>query len=69
MLDSNDWSHEGAVLVMARWDSRQERRVDWLLVSKAAVRLSRVRILRRPESVERGGFVFDFEKSYFNAVL
>lgn len=41
------------MLVMVRWDSRQERRMDWLLVSKTVVRLSRVRIFR-PESVERG---------------
>lgn len=69
LVERCDWSHEGAVLVMVRWDSRQGRRMVWILVSKAIVRLSRVRILRRPESVEREDFFFDFEESCFNAVL
>lgn len=61
--------HEGAVLVMVKCRSRQERRMDWILVSKATVRLSRLKILRRPECVEREDVVFDFEESCFSAVL
>lgn len=46
--------HEGAVLVMVTCDSRQERRMDWPLVSKATVRLSNVKISGRAECVWRG---------------
>ena len=48
-----DFSQERAVPVMLREDSRQERRMVWLMVSKSAVRSSRMRMLRLPESEER----------------
>lgn len=41
-----DWSQERAVLVILREDSRRERRMVWLIVSKAAVRSRRMRMVR-----------------------
>ena len=41
-----DFNQERAVPVMLREDSRRERRMAWLMVSKAAVRSRRMRMLR-----------------------
>ncbi len=38
--------------MMLREDSKRERRIVWLMVSKAAVRSRRMRMLRWPESEE-----------------
>lgn len=48
-----DLNQERAVPVMLREDSRQERRMVWLMVLKAAVRSRMRRILTWPESEER----------------
>ena len=52
-----DLSQVSAVPVMLREDSRRERRMEWLMVSKAAVRSRRMRIVRCPESEERRSLV------------
>ena len=46
------YDQERAVPVILREDSRRERR-EWLMVSNAAVRSRRMRMLRWPESEER----------------
>ena len=53
LLVRYDLNQERAVPVMLRDDSRRERRMVWLMVSKAAVRSRRRRMLRWPESEER----------------
>ena len=47
-----DFSQERAEPVMLRDDSKRERRMEWLMVSKAAVSRRR-RMLRWPVSEER----------------
>lgn len=43
-----DFSQESAVLVMLKMVLRQERRMEWLMVSNDALRSSRIRMLRFP---------------------
>ncbi len=44
-----DLSQDKTIQRMLREDSRQERRMLWIMVLKAAVRLRGMRILRMPE--------------------
>ena len=46
-------NQERAVPVMPRECWRRERRMGWLMVSKAALRSRRMRMVRKPESTER----------------
>ena len=46
-------NQERAVPVMLMRDSRRVRRMEWLMESKAAVRSSRMRMLRWPVSADR----------------
>ena len=48
-----DLNQESAVPVIPREDSRRVRRMEWLMVSKAALRSRRMRMLREPVSEER----------------
>ena len=47
-------NQERAVPVIPREYWRREMRIEWLMVSKAALRSRRMRMVRRPESAERG---------------
>ena len=47
-----DLNQERAVPVMWREDSKQIRRMEWLMVSKAALRSRRIRMLREGSSEE-----------------
>ena len=58
-----DYSQERAVPVTLRDDSRRERRMLWLMVSKAAVRSRRMRTLRWPESEERRRSLVTFRRA------
>lgn len=46
-------NQERAVSVMPRKCWRRERRMEWLMVSNAALRSRRMRMVRKPESAER----------------
>lgn len=48
-----DLNQERAVPVMLRDDSRRVRRIEWLMVSNAALRSRRMSMLREPVSEER----------------
>ena len=49
--------------VMWREDSRRESRMEWLMVSKAAVRSRRMRMVRCPESEERRRSLVTFRRA------
>ena len=46
-------NQERAVPVIPREYWRREMRMEWLMVSQAALRSRRMRMVRRPESAER----------------
>ena len=56
-------NQERAVPVMPREYWRRERRMEWLMVSKAALRSRRMRIVRRPESAERSRSLVIFSRA------
>lgn len=60
-----DFNQERAVPVMLRDDSRRVRRMEWIIVSKAALRSSKMRILKEWMPEERMRSLVTLRRAFF----